>query len=114
MEWNEPAIDKLTKLFVDKYIDIKHSLNTDRKNTSAHWNRYLKNYGITLIADMRKKQSFPFKRDADHILAKLISVVNLENDKIAGSLLIRNPDRTGQLLVVSRDIAERILVFGMI
>lgn len=114
MEWNQATIDKLTMLIIGKYVDIKQSLKTDRKNTSAHWNRYLKNLEITLIADMRKKQPVPMKRTNDIVLERLISLVNFENEKIAGGLIIKNPDRMGQFLIVSRDVAERILVFGMI
>ena len=44
------------------------------------------------------------------VLIQVIELVNLES---SGCLVVPNPDRVGQYIMIPKDIAEKILVFGM-
>ena len=114
MEWTQDTIDKLQSMFVVKHGELCSSLKTDRKNLSAHWNMYLKNFNIVQINNVEKGRKPNFQRSRDIVMRRLIECVNFQNETVSNGIILTNPDRVGQLLIVSRDIAERILVFGMI
>jgi hypothetical protein len=48
------------------------------------------------------------------MLVNLIDMVNFRNGDISDALVIDNPDRPGQYILVQRDMAERIFVLGML
>jgi hypothetical protein len=123
MEWNEDIVAKLNGLFEDKYkekfVNFSWTANSstqnypiDRKNRSALWNKYLKNYDCKVI-----RNDIPGKktnlRANEVLLSNIFNLINFQNELIANGLIIRNPDRFGQYILIPRDIAERILVLGM-
>jgi hypothetical protein len=118
MTWDQPTIHKLTSLFSEKHEQMFGSLKIggDRKNRSAIWNKYIKHYDIKIVRNdvPGKSQVSNISRASEIVLSNLIEFVNLKNDSVANSLIIRNPDRYGQWLLIPRDMAERILVIGMI
>jgi hypothetical protein len=113
MEWNQAIVEKLTSAFSEKYKDMFGVPTIDRKNRSALWNKYLKNYDCRLIRNdvPGKKGSV---RSQEIVCKNLIALINFKNEEVANALVINNPDRFGQFLLIPKDIAERILVFGMI
>jgi len=116
MEWNEQSLRVLTKLFLDKYVAIHDERMTDRLNRSLIWAKYLSSYGAVVIRDEpgpKKPQRRP-NVSAGNTLQNLVDLVNFSNESVAGALLIRNPDRAGQYILVPRDMAERIMVLGML
>ena len=118
MEWNNDIVVKLNGIFYEKYASMfgsDSSPNTDRKNRSAIWNKYLKNYDIKVIRnDVPGQQKHLLKLKNEVVLNNLIDLINFQNEKVVNSLIIRNPDRYGQWILISRDMAERILAIGMI
>lgn len=114
MEWTQDIIDKLQTMFTVKHHELSASLRTDRKNLSAHWNLYLQNLKVVQINDVQKGKKPSYLKTRDIITRRLIECINFQNEAVSNGLVLTNPDRQGQLLIVSRDVAERILVFGMI
>lgn len=122
MVWDSTAISKLNELVFARHREFLIEQKTDRKNSSALWNKYLKNYDVQLIKGVVKSAT-PVKYGIDgarydvsphQMLREIIDLVNYRNDDVSGGLVVPNPDRSGQYILISREIAERILVFGMI
>lgn len=119
MEWTQEVVDKLNFVFRDKYRSMSIEKRTDRANMSAIWNRYLVLYEAVVLRDKPGKSEDIAKtiithRGCEQTLDSLIEIINFQNENVAGRLAVRNPDRAGQWILISRDIAERILVFGML
>jgi len=116
MDWNEATVQKLASLFEERWQSMREEKGTDRKNLSCHWNKYLKNYEARVIRFGDKKPKEPHSPYASSTrqLAGIINLINFKNDEVANGLIINNPDRFGQYLLIQRDVAERILVFGML
>jgi hypothetical protein len=111
MEWTQEVVDKLNSVFREKYRSMSIEKKTDRANMSAIWNRYLSLYEAVVLRDREGKCD---ASTSVRTLGCLIDIINLQNENVAGRLAVRNPDRAGQWILISRDIAERILVFGML
>lgn len=117
MEWNDSTVEKLSIAFHDKYKSMfgdVYQQNIDRKNRSALWNKYIKHYDCKVIRnDVPGKKSHAV-RAQEVVVGNLIRAINFNNESVTNSLVIRNPDRYGQYILISRDMAERILAIGMI
>lgn len=85
---------------------------TDRRNFSAVWNRYLETYGVSLLRTPESKKGF--RSGPLMMFNLLVDLVNHDNEKVADALMIPNPDRINQYLLVPRESAQKILVLGMI
>jgi len=114
MDWDKKQVAELRVLFLRKHAEMRLRHKTDRRNFSAIWNRYLKNYGVKLLCDGSRGGSSSIATRAGTLLNNLIELVNYSNEDVSGALLLDNPDRPGQYLIVQRDIAERIMVLGML
>lgn len=132
MVWDSTAISKLNELVFARHREFVLEQKTDRKNASALWNKYLKSYDVQLIKGVVKSPKRTIQRalrntsvkyrldgalydvSLPQMLREIIDLVNYRNDDVAGGLVVPNPDRSGQYILISREIAERILVFGMI
>ncbi len=44
----------------------------------------------------------------------LLNLINYNNEMVADSVIIDNPDRLGQYILLKREMAEKILLLGMI
>ena len=116
MDWNHDTIKRLCGLFEERWGSMKKEKSTDRKNLSCHWNRYLKQYEVRVIRFNDRKSAedqSPYaamKRQMEGI----IDLINHKNEEVSNGIIIPNPDRFGQYILIQRDMAERILVFGMI
>lgn len=113
MEWDKKSIDHISTLFRAKYIDLTKAHRGDPRNQSAIWNKYLNFYEVTLFMLPRDKNRTP-NEAAPRMFLELMNIVNYNNDAIADSIMIDNPDRIGQYLIVKRDIAEKIFLLGMV
>jgi len=111
MEWNQETVDKVELLFKKKWNSMNIEKKTDRANMSAIWNKYLVLYEAVVLRDNSKDD---LNSTSVQTLASLIGFINFQNENVAGRLAVRNPDRVGQWILISRDIAERVLVFGML
>lgn len=125
MVWDSTAISKLNELVFARHRKFVLEQKTDRKNASALWNKYLKSYDVQLIKGVVKSPKRTIQRalrntsvkydvSLPQMLREIIYLVNYRNEDVSGGLVIPNPDRSGQYILISREIAERILVFGMI
>lgn len=118
MEWTSAHLDKLESLFKEKYREMfsvdSSKTSWDRKNRSAVWNKYLKNYDAKLIRNDVPGKKTAALRSNEIVIKNLIDLINFKNDVVTNGVVLSNPDRYGQYLCLPRDIAERILVFGMI
>lgn len=111
MEWNKKSVEHLQDIFSKKYAEMKQGNKTDRRNFSARWNKYLKGYGAEILHNFRGKG------DNNHVtftLFNLVDLVNYRNEVVSDALVIRNPDRMGQYILVPRGMAARIMVLGML
>lgn len=116
MEWNEDIVEKLSAAFQEKHKQMFDRTTIDRKNRSALWNKYIKNYECEIIRNdvfLPGKQMI-HRSDIVKWEKNLIDLINFKNNLVANSLIIPNPDRYGQYILISRDMAERILAIGMI
>ena len=116
MDWNHATIQRLDQLFAERWSSMRDEKNTDRKNLSCHWNRYLKQYEVRVIrfGDKRPDEDHSPYVGLKRQLEGIIELINRKNDEVSNGLIINNPDRIGQYILIQRDMAERILVFGMI
>lgn len=111
MEWDKKAISVLTDMVTKKWTEIGLSHKTDRRNRSAIWNKYLDEMGISLVRQTR----YPDHKMSMAIMMQLVlDTINHQNEKVSDAIIIGNPDRRGQFLLVPREVASRILVLGMI
>jgi hypothetical protein len=111
MEWDKDTIVKLEEAVRDGCISLRRERPTDRKNFSAIWNRKLSDLGITLV--IPRKRNKGRETYAHLVLSRVLEIINMENEKVSGSMIVANPDRPGQHLLVPRDIASKILMLGM-
>jgi hypothetical protein len=112
MEWNQQSVEDLKKIVRSRHREMQEDKGTDRRNFSVIWNRYLGAYGATVLGISR--------RDVKHnvpsvaLMSKLLNLINYNNEMVADALVIDNPDRLGQYILLKREMAEKILVLGMI
>jgi hypothetical protein len=111
MEWDRKSLLMLTDKFRERYYEMRKERPTDRRNFSVIWNRYLSSYGITLLQSPTKSK---FRSDIPALLGRVMEVINYENDLVRDALIIGNPDRNSQYLLVPREAAQKILILGMI
>lgn len=111
MEWDQKAIENLSSLFQQKYAEMKGAKKTDRRNFSAVWNKYLQGYGATVVFNFSNKDG---KCHAIYTLQRILNLINRDNSKVSDALVISNPDRAGQFILVPREMASRIIVLGML
>lgn len=111
MEWNKKSVESLEELFSEKYLEMKRESKTDRRNFSALWNKYLKGYEAEVLHNFRGKGD---KTHMSFTLGNLLDLVNYRNEVVSDALVIRNPDRMGQYILVPRGMAARIMVLGML
>lgn len=111
MEWDKKSVLLLVDKFRERYYEMKKERNTDRLNFSAIWNRYLSSYGITLLQSPTRSK---FRSDMPALFGRLMEMVNYENELVRDALIIMNPDRNSQYLIVPRETAQKILVLGLI
>lgn len=111
MEWNQETVERVELLFKKKWNSMYMEKKTDRANMSAIWNKYLVLYDAVVLRDKPSKSEALTSKQT---LASLIEIINFQNENVAGRLAVRNPDRPSQWILISRDIAERVLVFGML
>lgn len=104
---DKSSLQVLESVLKDRWIKFKNDHPTDRKNLSELWNRHLKGIGITGVRTKANKPQSAF------VLNELINIINFRNDEVAGRVIVSNPDRVGQYLLIPSDIAEKILVLGM-
>ena len=112
MEWDTFSIIELKKVLYAKHREMRDSHKTDRRNFSAIWNRYLGVYGAVVLG-IRKKDVVN-NASSHALLRNLIGIINDRNDLVAGALMIENPDRLGQFILIPRESAEKILVLGAV
>lgn len=109
MNWGSAEIARLSRVINDRYMDMMRETRTDRRNFSAVWNKFAEGHGITVLRVSKSSggdSSFA-------LLRRVVDLVNYENEKVSGALVVPNPDRESQYLLVPRDSASRILVLGM-
>lgn len=111
MEWNKKSVESLEDLFLKKYFEMKEGSRTDRRNFSARWNKYLKGYEAEILHNFRLKGD---RNGVSFTLGNLLDLVNYRNDVVSDALVIRNPDRIGQYILVPRGMAAKIMVLGML
>lgn len=114
MEWNETTVAKVSSAFQEKHKQMFDCTNVDRKNRSALWNKYIKNYECKVIRNDVPGKNNQNLRSGEVVFQNLVKTINFQNNLVANSLIIPNPDRYGQYILISRDMAERILAIGMI
>ena len=112
MDWNEGSIIELGKIVRARHEQMRVFHKTDRRNFSAIWNRYLGVYGAVVLG-IQKKDVVNYASSLV-LLRNLIGIINYKNELVAGAIMIDNPDRMGQYILMPRDSAEKILVLGMI
>lgn len=112
MEWDQKGIEEISRLLRVKHREMLEGHKTDRRNFSAIWNRYLGVYGVTLLGVGRKdvKENAPSMA----LFINLVNMVNQRNDLVADALILDNPDRIGQFIVIKREMAEKILILGLV
>lgn len=111
MEWDRNAVATLYDRLRERRLEMKKERPTDRRNFSALWNRYLEGYGIVLLQSPAKSR---FQSTIPALFGRLMDLINYENGLVRDALVVANPDRPHQYLVVPREAAEKILVLGMI
>lgn len=109
MDWDNKALVRLYGLFRERHDQMRSEKNTDRKNLSAIWNSYLSTYGVTILRSDKKQVMV----HAD-VLKTLVDIINRRNEIVSDALVIINPDRPNQYLIVPRESAQKIVVLGMI
>lgn len=111
---DKDIVPSLERLFLERWQSMRISSKTDRRNLSAKWNRYLGNYGAEVLHNFRGRRTKESDAHVRHAFMNLVEIINRRNDRVAGSVVIKNPDRAGQFIILPRDMGERILVLGML
>jgi hypothetical protein len=112
MEWNLESIRVLEVAIKDRWDSMVKERNTDRKNMSEIWNKYLASFGITLLRPKTAALPSNMSRTAWQVRA-IKDAINFRNDDVSNALCVSNPDRPGQFMFVPRDMAEKFLFLGM-
>lgn len=107
MEWTRQTIELLEEAVSKRYQEFLKDRRTDRKNLSELWNRHILQIGVTGV---RPKKKAKFAAMTAH---DIVDVINFRNSEVSDALCIRNPDRPEQFLLVSRDVASKIVMLGM-
>lgn len=111
MRWNSKAVESLQKVVVNRYFEMRAENKTDRRNFSAIWNRYLKKYGAEVLHNFKNKGD---QNSVTFTLGNLMDLINYRNEVVSDSVMIRNPDRMGQYILIPREMAAKIMVLGML
>ena len=109
MNWDATAVARLSKALMQRYLEMVHDVRTDRRNFSALWNKVMESHGITVVRVTKESGG----DSPISILKRMVHLVNYENEKVSDALVVPNPDRESQYLLVPRESASRILVLGM-
>jgi hypothetical protein len=112
MEWSRESIVQLEMIIGMKHREMREEKNTDRRNFSVIWNKYLTIYGATVLGIHRKDVKHTVPSVA--LFNNLLNLINYNNEMVADSVIIDNPDRLGQYILLKREMAEKILLLGMI
>lgn len=107
MEWTRQDIKILEEAVLKRYDQFRKENKTDRKNLSELWNRHILQIGVTGI---RPKKKVKFVSMTAH---DIVDVINFRNSEVSDALCISNPDRPEQFLLLSRDVASKIVMLGM-
>lgn len=111
---DKDIVPSLERLFLEKWHSMRSSSKTDRRNLSAKWNSYLRNYGAEVLHNFRGRKTKESDAHVRHAFVNLVEIINKRNERVAGSVVISNPDRVGQYIILPREMGERILVLGML
>lgn len=111
MDWDKKTVEALQDLFSEKYMEMRSERKTDRRNFSAIWNKYLEGYGAEVLHNFQSRGT---KNHVLFSLMNLMDLVNYRNEVVSDALIIKNPDRDGQYILVPRGMAARIMVLGML
>ena len=113
MEWGQKSVENLGDIFTKKYLQMRGVVGpTDRRNFSAIWNKYLREkYGASVVFNFNEKDG---KCHSAHTLHRILNLINYSNGSVADAVVIPNPDRAGQFIIFSREMASRIIVLGML
>lgn len=110
MEWDKEMIARLETSVRERFLALRKEIQTDRKNMSEIWNKKLRELDIRIL---RPKKELRGSSAAVWLSGELIKLVNFDNERIVGCVLVCSPDRMGQYLLVPRDVANKILMLGM-
>jgi hypothetical protein len=105
--WTPEQVEALNRAVLLRYNSMRVSKKTDRRNFSEIWNRHLCTHGGVVLKGLDENSP-------NNALRFLLNMINYENDTVSDALVIRNPDRPGQYILLPRDVASRILLLGMI
>lgn len=106
MDWNKEKLKGLHRIMAEAFINMQGSRKTDRKNMSELWNRRLELVGAKVVRHRHVKQGYV----SSLMVSRLVEIIN---SGPLDSLCVPNPDRSGQYILVPRDMAEKILVMGL-
>jgi len=106
--WTSDQVEALNRAVFVRYNSMRVSSETDRRNFSEIWNRYLGTYSAVVLRDVDDRGV------SGRAFQNLLEMVNYDNGAVSDALVIRNPDRPGQYILLPRDVASRILVLGMV
>jgi hypothetical protein len=112
MDWNQQSVAELSNTVRRRHAEMQRERNTDRRNFSVIWNKYLTIYGAVVLGVGRKDVKHDLPSSA--LFNNLLHLINYNNEMVADALIIDNPDRLGQYIVIKREMAEKILVLGMV
>jgi hypothetical protein len=114
-----------------KYVELSMKLSMesrgDRANVSASWNAYIKGLGGFVVRGKGvthrtvkrivggKVEDVSRRKDADTnaIFKELVDLLNFKNESVSDKVMVANPDRLGQWLLIPSDVVERALVLGL-
>lgn len=111
MEWDKKSVGLLSAAIRDAYNSRKMQARTDRMNFSAIWNKKLSEIGVTVL-----RAANPVTPRAGLVapmFQELVETVNYRNALVCDALMVPNPDRAHQFLLVPREVASKILVLGL-
>ena len=113
MEWTKDNLSRLDTQFILRYNSFRLERRTDPRNLSELWNRHLEGLGITVVRPSPTMQRRGKKPDPRlQTLSLLVRIINEDNRRVSDSVCVNNPDRPGQVLLVPRELAEKVIFIG--
>jgi hypothetical protein len=113
--FSRDTLDKAVQVFKDKHLEIQGRLfkerRGDRANVSAAWNKYVKELNGTIIRG--KRHGGPSVGYHAGLVTEMQDLINFKNERVSGSVILPNPDRAYQFMLIPRDVVDVALVLGL-
>jgi hypothetical protein len=112
---NKDTLHRVELLFTQKLFEMKLRMASEKRadplNVTGVWNKYLRGLDAVVVRGVR--HGGPKVPSDKLILNALIDTVNHHNERLVGSLVIKNPNNPVEFVIIPKSVVEACLALGL-